>query len=85
MHIITENIHKLFALCRKYKVHKLYAFGSILTNRFNKDSDNDILVNFNSDIYYSNYSDNFIDFYNALKALFCREVDLVDETSVKNP
>ncbi len=85
MHLITNNLQKLFALCRKYKVSKLYAFGSILTEKFNDKSDVDILVNFNSEIDYNNYADNYFDFYNALKSLFGRNVDLVDETSVKNP
>lgn len=85
MHLINKNINKLFTLCKKYKVDKLYAFGSILTNRFNEGSDVDILVNFNSDIDHNSYADNFIDFYNALKSLFGREVDLVDESAVKNP
>ena len=42
-------------------------------------------MNFNQEIDYNNYADNFLDFYQALKILFGREVDLVDETSVKNP
>ena len=85
MHLITDNLQKLFALCRRYKVSSLYVFGSILTPRFNDNSDVDILVNFNTDIDYNNYADNFFDFYHALKSLFGREIDLVDESSVKNP
>lgn len=72
-------------LCRKHKVRKLYAFGSILTPRFNEESDVDILVDFNSEIDHNNYADNYFDFYHALKSLFGRDVDLVDESSVKNP
>lgn len=85
MHIIYDNIQKLFALCHKHKVRKLYVFGSILTPRFNDQSDVDILVDFNPEIDHDNYADNYFDFYHALKALFGRDVDLVDETSVKNP
>lgn len=85
MHIITDNINKLFALCRRHKVKKLYAFGSILTPRFNENSDVDILVDFTSEINHDNYADNYFDFYHALKSLFGRDVDLVDETSVTNP
>lgn len=85
MHLINDNIQKIFALCRRYKVSKLYAFGSILTHRFNDQSDVDILVRFNSEIDHNNYLDNFLELYNSLKSLFGREVDLVDERSVKNP
>lgn len=85
MNLINNNIQMLFTLCRKFKVSKLYAFGSILTSRFNEDSDIDMLVNFNSDIDHTNYADNYFGFYYALKSLFGREIDLVDETQVKNP
>ena len=85
MYLINDNIKKLFSLCKKYKVKELYAFGSILTPRFNSRSDVDILVNFNSEIDYENYADNYFDFHHALKSLFGRDVDLVDEKSVKNP
>lgn len=58
MHLINDNIHKLFALCLQYKVKKLYAFGSILTPYFNAHSDVDLLVDFNSEIDYNTYTDN---------------------------
>ena len=55
MHLITDNIQKLFNICRKYKVGKLYAFGSILTDRFNDSSDVDILVDFSPKVTYLTY------------------------------
>lgn len=85
MYLIKDNISTLFALCKLHKVHKLYVFGSILTPRFNEDSDVDLLVNFNSEIDYNNYADNYFDFYNSLKTLFGRDIDLVDESSLRNP
>lgn len=85
MHLITDNIHRLFALCKRHKVKTLYVFGSILTPRFNDRSDVDLLVDFNSEINHDNYADNFFDLYHALKSLFGRDVDLVDESSVRNP
>ena len=85
MYLITDNLQKLVTLCRIYKVKRLYAFGSILTSRFNDQSDVDILVDFNSEITHQNYADNYFDFHDALRSLFGREVDLVDESAVKNP
>lgn len=85
MHLINDNLQKLIALCKKHKVRKLYAFGSILTSRFNDQSDVDILVDFNSEIDHDTYADNYFDFYHALSSLFGRDVDLVDESAVKNP
>lgn len=85
MKLIELNLDKLFALCKSHKVKTLAVFGSILTDRFNENSDVDILVDFNSEIDHTNYADNFFEFYYALKNLFNREVDLVDANSLKNP
>lgn len=84
MKLITDNINRLRELCTTYKVKTLYIFGSILTDRFNENSDVDLLVNFNSEINYQNYTDNYFNFFYALKDLLKRNVDLVDESSVKN-
>ena len=84
MKLITDNINRLRELCTTYKVKTLYIFGSILTDRFNENSDVDLLVNFNSEINYQNYTDNYFNFIYALKDLLKRNVDLVDESSVKN-
>ena len=85
MHLINDNLQKIIALCKKHKVNKLYAFGSILTNRFTDKSDVDMLVDFNSEIDHNTYADNFFEFYYSLKELFGRDVDLVDESAVSNP
>ncbi len=85
MHLINDNLQNLFALCKKYKVGKLYVFGSILTARFNDCSDVDVLVCFTEEVNHNNYADNYFDLYNELKSLFGRDVDLVDDASVKNP
>lgn len=84
MKLIELNIDKIRDLCRRYKVKQLFVFGSILTDRFNSDSDVDLLVDFNSEIDYHNYADNYFDLYHAFKTLFDREIDLVDVTTVQN-
>lgn len=85
IHLINDNLLKIYALCRKHKVQKLYVFGSILTPRFNDDSDVDLLVDFSPAVDHNSYADNFLDLYHSLKQLFGRDVDLVDESCVKNP
>ena len=47
MKLIENNIQKIIDLCKKHKVHKLFVFGSILTNHFNDKSDVDLVVDFN--------------------------------------
>lgn len=85
MKLIEINIAKIIALCKKYRVKSLSVFGSILTERFEDHSDVDFSVKFSDDVTYHTYSDNFFGLYYGLKSIFEREIDLVDETSVKNP
>lgn len=85
MHLIYDNIQKIAALCRRYKVKQLYVFGSVSTNKFNDNSDIDFLLNFSPEKNYNNYSDNYFDLYEDLKKLFGRDVDLIDEKTLRNP
>ncbi|MBD5175105.1 MAG: nucleotidyltransferase [Bacteroidales bacterium] len=84
MKLIEMNIDKIAALCRKYKVARLWVFGSILTPRFTDESDVDFSVEFN----YGMIDDIFVvffDFIDELQVLLGRKVDMVDETAIKNP
>lgn len=85
MKLIELNIKRIKELCRLHKVKTLFVFGSILTDRFNESSDVDLLVDFNGEIDYNNYADNFFSLYHALCDLFNREVDLVDAAALSNP
>ncbi|MDE6311876.1 MAG: nucleotidyltransferase domain-containing protein, partial [Muribaculaceae bacterium] len=64
-------------------VAKLWVFGSILTSRFNDDSDVDFAVVFHYDQIHDLFI-NFFDFIDELQQLLGRKVDLVDETAVSN-
>ncbi len=86
MNLIDMNIRRILELCHLYKVKSLYVFGSILTSRFNKNSDIDLLVKFNKDsIPLSQYADNYFDLQFALEDLLGRKVDLVCDDAIKNP
>ncbi len=83
MKLIELNIQQIMALCKRYKVSKLFVFGSILTHRFNDESDIDLLVEFNKkDI--SDYFSNFFDFKYALEELLGRDIDLLEEQATQN-
>ncbi|RXP44320.1 nucleotidyltransferase domain-containing protein [Lutibacter sp. HS1-25] len=84
MLLINQNIKRVKSLCKKHKVEKLYLFGSATNDTFSENSDIDFLVKFNiSDL--SLYFDNYISFKEKLEKLFKREVDLVEEQTLKNP
>lgn len=85
MKLIEMNIDKIIALCKKYKVAKLWVFGSILTPRFNDDSDVDFLVDFDEKrIELLDYADNFFNFIHEIEAVVGRKVDMVVNKSIKN-
>lgn len=86
MKLIEINIQKIISLCKKYRVKSLYAFGSILTDRFNDDSDVDMLVDFDThDHEQWDYVGNYFGFRDALEAIFGRKVDLIEERGIRNP
>lgn len=86
MKLIEANLHKIIEICRRFHVRKLWIFGSILTNRFNDQSDVDLCVDFDWDnIPLLESADNFFDFQFALEDLLGRKVDITDDSCVKNP
>lgn len=71
-------------LCKSYKVKTLYAFGSVLTDNFHKDSDIDLIVDF-ANIDVADYADNYFDFKFSLQEILKRPIDLLEEKAIKNP
>jgi predicted nucleotidyltransferase len=84
MHLISQNKEIIKNLCETHNVDKLYLFGSATTTKFNEESDIDFLVKFKPfdlKLYFVNY----IDFKSKLKELLRREIDLLEEQTLKNP
>ena len=67
-----------------YKVKRLFAFGSVLTNRFTDKSDIDLVVDFDKEKV-DDYFSNFFDLKYALEKLLGRKVDLLEEQAIRNP
>jgi len=75
---------KIETLCRTHNVEHLYLFGSALTDNFNDESDIDILVKFLPvDLFW--YFENYLSLKENLEEIYGRNVDLVEEQSLKNP
>lgn len=84
MNLVERNIEKIRDLCTKHKVGRLFAFGSVLTDKFQNDSDIDFLVDFNGvDLY--EYADNYFDLKQSLESLLKREIDLLEDKAINNP
>ena len=87
MKLIELNIEKIFALCKKYKVRKLYVFGSILTDKFNDNSDIDFSVDFDRDIINRenlDWADIFFGFIHEMESIVKRRVDVVVDDYINN-
>jgi predicted nucleotidyltransferase len=82
--LLNENMDKIKALCMTHNVKNLYAFGSICTDKFNDQSDIDLLISFNK-MDYGDYADTYFELADQFEILFKRPVDLVTEKSLKNP
>ena len=84
MNLVEKNLEKLKKLCNKYNVLRLYVFGSVISDKFRKDSDIDFLVTFDT-IELNEYADNYFDFKFSLEDLFNRKIDLLEEKAIRNP
>jgi len=84
MNFIAQKSNNILELCKKYKVKTLYAFGSVLTDKFNDKSDIDLIVDFKR-MPLKVYSDNYYEFKFSLEDMFNRPVDLLEYKAIKNP
>lgn len=82
--LISDNLEKIKALCMAHNVKTLFAFGSVCTERFNENSDVDLLISFNT-MDFGDYADTYFNLADKFEDLFHRPVDLVTEKSLSNP
>ena len=82
-HEINIPEHRLFELCRKWKVKELSLFGSILRDDFSPSSDVDVLVSFDPAAPWSLLD--LMEMKEQLEVLFGRSVDLVEKEALRNP
>lgn len=87
MELIEQNLQNIHDLCRRHKVKSLAVFGSILTDRFNDESDVDLLVDFEpydlNNLEFD-YVTNYFDLRDGFENIFGRKVDLIEEKGLRN-
>jgi uncharacterized protein len=82
---VTQHLDDIAALCRRYGVRRLDLFGSAATGEFDPEtSDLDFVATF-ADTHAPNYGERYLDFADALEALFDRPVDVLTENMIGNP
>lgn len=72
---------KITGFCHRWKVTEFALFGSALRGDFGPDSDVDVLVSFAPDTRWSLFD--LVMMQDELKAIFGREVDLVERVAVE--
>ena len=87
--MITEVTHRfteLEQLCKRFRVRRLYLFGSATTDRFDpRTSDLDFVVDMADRQPTGEYANRYLGLAEALEKLFNRPVDLITEQSIRNP
>ena len=82
---IKNKVTKLIKLCNKYKVEKLFVFGSVVKGRFNeKTSDIDLIAEI-EDLPPVEKGEIIMKLWSELESLFARKVDLITNMNLKNP
>lgn len=82
---LLEKLPDIKKLFLEYKINNAYAFGSIVTDRFNDQSDIDLLVSFENEPDPLIRGERWWDLYFKLQELLNRKIDLVTEDQLKNP
>lgn len=82
-----NNLHiprsKIEDFCRQHQVREFALFGSVLREDFSRESDIDVLISFAPDTRYNLFD--LADMREEFKALFGREIDLVEKEALRNP
>ena len=80
---LDSYIKDINMLCANHKVRQLFAFGSVLNSEFTKDSDVDLVVDFNTTDPLE-YAENYFALKFALQELLQRQIDLLEQKALKN-
>ncbi len=80
---LDSYIKEINMLCDNHKVKQLFAFGSVLNSEFNKDSDIDFVVEFNTSDPIE-YAESYFALKFALQELLNRQIDLLEQKALKN-
>ncbi|NHB69744.1 nucleotidyltransferase domain-containing protein [Bacteroidales bacterium M08MB] len=83
--LIEKRKKDLIALCKALNIKRLYAFGSVVSDKFRDDSDIDFLISFAENLSVEEYTQNYFTLHYKLRELFDREIDIVTERTLSNP
>ena len=74
---------RIMAFCKKWEISRMAFFGSVLREDFRPESDVDVMVSFNPDSAWSLFD--IVDMKLELESIFQRDVDILEEGTIRNP
>lgn len=80
---LDKYLNDILHLCKVHKVKTLFAFGSVLTDKFGPDSDIDFVVDINSEDPID-YAENYFNLKFKLQDLLKKPVDLLEQKGIRN-
>jgi uncharacterized protein len=81
---LQQHIDQIKKLCSEHDVRTLFAFGSVVSNRYNDDSDIDLIVDIDNNDPFE-YADNYFELKFQLADLLQRKIDLLEDKAISNP
>lgn len=82
---ITSKTNLLSELCIKYKVSRLFVFGSLANGNFDADTSDIDLIAEMEEASPLEKGENIMKLWNELEELFSRKVDLLTTQNFRNP
>jgi len=70
---------------KEHKIRSAYAFGSVISDKFNDESDIDLLISFEDGLEPLEKGEIWWNLHDTLRDIFNREIDMLIEESLKNP
>lgn len=83
MNFLDQYKNRINQLCESYDVNSLFAFGSVITDKFRPESDIDLVVDIQS-LDPITYSENYFNLKFELENILKRQVDLLEMKSIRN-
>jgi hypothetical protein len=83
--IVSSHIKEMSHFFEAHQVEKAYVFGSAATGRLSENSDLDFLVRFKAGLDPLEKGELWWKLHDTLRDFFKREIDIVTESSLKNP
>ncbi len=83
MELLKKHRKAIDEACSTNNVSELYAFGSVLTDQFNPESDIDFIVSILSNDPIE-YAENYFQLKFELERILNRKIDLLEEKAIKN-